>query len=254
MEPESEPNIEISGKPYIRLYPASPDGAKWYEPDWPARKETKTKDAGKPRNMDKKQSTRTILKRSEPSKQESFVINAADLFESENRDVLDFGSAIHELLEKIEWCDEETDAERIIMEWTSGTTCGAEIVKDVSTQFRDALKSSEIRQALSRPTANAEVRREWKFDIILNGEWVSGAFDRVLIVRDKSGKPQEATIIDYKSNRIEPTEFHIKRITETYRKQMDMYRQALSMILNLPQDKITLKLLLTRIQKMVELE
>ena len=251
-ELEAEPNIIINGKPYIRLYPAKPGGENWYEPDWPDRKEKKSGEPIIVKAAKKHPSSRTLLKRSEPSKQESFVRKAADLFEPESRDVLDFGSAIHELLEKVGWCDERTDVEKIINEWSPSAGCSGEIYTDVCTQFRNTLKSEDIRKALSKPDENSLLRREWKFDIILDNEWVSGAFDRVIILNNADGKPVGATIMDYKSNRIEPTPSQISHVLERYRKQMEIYRRALSHILGISEKNIELKLLLTRIHKIVQ--
>ncbi len=254
MEPEVESNININGKPYVQIYPEKSGDRNWYESRWPITEEKQSREVKVSGTARKRKSRRIILKRSEPSKQESFVRRAADLFEPESRDVLDFGSAIHELFEKIEWCDEKTDADKIISEWSSSAGCTGEIYTDVCTQFRDTLTSEEIRRALAKPDKNAILRREWKFDIILDNEWVSGAFDRVIILNSADSKPTGAIIMDYKSNRIEPTSFHINRIAETYRKQMELYRRALSQILGISEKKIELKLLLTRIHKIITLE
>ncbi|MDD4872489.1 MAG: UvrD-helicase domain-containing protein [Kiritimatiellae bacterium] len=254
IEPESEPNIKINGKPYVRLYPSKPGGENWYESGWPSRKEGKHVVAQTKTSVKNRKSTRTILKRSEPSKQVTFVQKAAALFDSVNHDVRYFGSAIHELLEKIEWYDNKTDTEKIINKWVPSVECSEQVYRDVCTQFRNTLKSKEVQRALSRPGENADVRREWRFDIILNKEWVSGAFDRVIIINDGKGKPTSATIMDYKSDQIEATESDIKKTERKHRNQMETYRRALSGILNLPQDKIKLQILLTRIQRVLVLD
>ena len=181
----------------------------------------------------------------EPSTQEPVVRPAAALFARENRDVLDFGSAIHHLFEQIIWI-EDVDVEKILQDWREVAAVSPDVERDVSLQFRRAVKSPEVRHALSRPKGQVDLWREKRFEIVLEkGEWVSGAFDRVAILRDGEGRVAGATIFDYKSNRVE-TDSQIRKTAEGYRPQLSLYGRALSRILAIPRSAITLSLLFTR--------
>jgi ATP-dependent helicase/nuclease subunit A len=189
-------------------------------------------------------STRTRLERVEPSTEKEVITSAAHLFSAESRDVLDFGSAIHELFEAVEWIN-DLDPEAVIAAWLERSSNTEEVKRDVCTQFRNALTLEPVKKALSRPQGHVELWRERSFEIVLESQWVSGQFDRVTILRDQDGHAVSASILDYKSNRIDqPAQF--KETTEHYRPQLELYGRALAQILKLPETAIVKQLLFTR--------
>jgi ATP-dependent helicase/nuclease subunit A len=197
-----------------------------------------------PDNYNTQPSIRTQLERIEPSTEKEIITSAALLFKPEMRDVLDFGSAIHALFEAVEWI-EDMDVEAVIQDWLKRSTDGELVKRDVCTQFRNAVMVPAVRSALAQPAGTSELWREKRFEVILESQWVTGIFDRVTIIKDKKGTPQSATILDYKSNRVETPE-KLKETTETYRPQLDLYQRALSHILRIPKAAITKQLLFTR--------
>ena len=66
------------------------------------------------------------------------------------------------------------------------------------------------------------------------------------MLRDEKGKVQQATIIDYKSDDI-PDDSTVKELAGRYRRQMELYRGALSNILGLDPVNIAIKLLFVRL-------
>jgi len=251
MEPEAQPNTRINRSEYIRLYSSSEAGEKWFEARWPIEKSVTAPAAKTVRGKDysKCKSMRKMLKRSEPSKQEQYERKASSMFDPESHDVLGFGSVIHKLFEQVEWVDKETDPDKIAKSVNISSCCSASVYDDACVQFRQALRSPEVRKALTKPAGNVELWREKGFDIVVDGEWISGIFDRVIIARNATGRATDAVILDYKSNRIEDEAGDIRRTAESYRRQMELYRLALSGILGLPQGRIAIQLLLTRIHK-----
>jgi len=246
-EPESEPNITINSKSYVRLYSSGLGSEKWYESfqETPAQEKAAGAAVSAPVDFSKRASRRKVLQRSEPSQQDSFERKASDLFKPVTKDVLDFGSAIHELFEKIEWLDAKTDVEAIIRSWRPSPPCDQKVYDDVLSQFRKCLQSSEVREALVRPTGVVELWREKSFEIILHGQWISGIFDRVVIRKNASGQPVGAVILDYKSNQDIDSEASMRNKAKQYQPQMEMYRRALSGILGLAADRISPALLFT---------
>ena len=181
----------------------------------------------------------------EPSGQEEFVQRADRLFVAETSEVRSFGTAIHELFEQVAWI-EEADAEQIIGAWRPSSGCSEDVKRDVAAQFRRALQAAAVREALAQPEGEAELWREKRFEIVLeNEEWLSGAFDRVVIERDATGKVTRAAVIDYKSDRVVVGPA-MDRAVETYRPQLRLYGRALSRILRLPESRIALRILFTR--------
>ncbi len=91
-----------------------------------------------------------------------------------------------------------------------------------------------------------EVWREKAFELLIDGEWISGVFDRVVLVRaEVGGKVEKADIIDYKTSRVEG-EKAIATEAEYYRPQMTVYRQALAKLTGLAEKDIRCLLVFTR--------
>jgi len=173
------------------------------------------------------------------------------LFHPENRATLEFGSAIHELLRAVEWA-EAADVEGIIRAFHARSAAAADVRRDAAAQFRQALADPEVRRALARPAGRAELWREQAFEAVLGDQWISGAFDRVVIQRDDAGQAQAAVILDFKSHRVAAAGLQAK--AEDCRAQLEWYRRALALLLRLPPDRIRLQILFTRPGQVVELE
>lgn len=193
-----------------------------------------------------RESRRTPLVRMEPSAQEAAPRNAAWLFAPESRDVLDFGSAIHRLFQRFNWVA-DSDPESIIADWQETAAVTADVKRDVAIQFRNALACPDVIAALSRPETehSPELWLEKRFEIVYESKLITGAFDRVVILRDAQGSPVSATITDFKSNRL-TTDKDLRRSVHDYSPQLRMYGDALSTILKLDPADIQLQLLYTR--------
>jgi len=193
----------------------------------------------------KRPSQRRKLVHIEPSSREETVTRLSWVFDAESRAVLDFGSAIHALFERVEWI-EDADAETIVEQWLAESGAIADDVRhDACTQFRQALANGDVRSELARPAPDAELWREKSFEVILDGALVSGAFDRVTIVRNAKGRLAHATVLDYKSNRI-AGESEFAEAVQRYAPQLDLYRRALARILDAPLPRIRARILFTR--------
>lgn len=246
-DPEAAANITINKKACSELYSPESGNRNWYESFPMIPDSAKAGGPGRHRSADfcNRASRRKALDRSEPSREDVFEREAAELFNPETRDVLDFGSAIHELFEKIGWLDKETNTEEIIEQWIPSRAFEQKVQDDVISQFRNSLESEEVRAALARPEGNTELWREKSFEIILDERWISGVFDRVVITRDEAGNPTGAAILDFKSDRNIDTKVGMRNKAEHYRPQMELYRRALAGILSLAEDRISTELVFT---------
>jgi ATP-dependent exoDNAse (exonuclease V) beta subunit len=97
-----------------------------------------------------------------------------------------------------------------------------------------------------------EVRREQPFELLLEGRWVSGVFDRVALRGDGGGGERQAEILDFKSDRVDD-EASLNRAVESHRAQMQLYRKALAHITGIPPDRISTLLLFTSSPRIVTL-
>lgn len=134
-------------------------------------------------------------------------------------DAADLGTEIHEVLSRITWNPSEADL----------TKCSAP-AKELLERF---LRSDEARRVFTKPDGNWDLWNERTFDIELDGNWVSGCFDRVH-VRREGDRPVEALILDYKTNRSSPGAIAVE-----YEGQMEQYRKAASVLLGLPVERIS---------------
>lgn len=185
------------------------------------------------------------LKRVEPSRGDSEVRPADWLFKPESRGVLDFGTLIHEYLAQVEWSD-SCDADSILASWKPSKTFDEGVRKDADVQFRKLMASPDVLGALARPTGKPDLWREKRFELVDGETWISGAFDRVLVFRDAAGRPARATIMDFKSNRIQ-TEADMADRADLYKHQLVLYRRALSRILKMDEGSIDVQILFTRL-------
>ncbi len=187
---------------------------------------------------------RLRLRRRTPSDSEPLTKSAAQIFNPTNGEACDFGTRVHTIFEEIEWADESTLAD-LQTKWEDRGAGAASVVNDALDQVMGSLANDEIRAVFSRPAANALVWREKKFEVLLKGEWLSGIFDRVVIEQDAVGKASQATIIDFKTNRVS-TAVEIAGSVENYRHQLEIYREVLQRLTGLTREKIRCGLLYTR--------
>lgn len=117
------------------------------------------------------------------------------------------------------------------------------------------LQHDAVRAALSRRFGKGEtVWRERSFIVADGPRLLRGTFDRVAVERDADGKATAAHLIDFKSDRVEAGSEELAERVEAYRPQVEAYRRALSMMLQLDAARISAALLFTTPGVSVELE
>jgi hypothetical protein len=127
------------------------------------------------------------------------------------------GTEVHELLAQVEWLGEDPDY--------SGVSDGAgQLVREFLASDRAA--------ALRRPEGNCIVWREKAFDVEIDGEPVSGIFDRVHLTLGADGRPVKAAIYDFKTDK-SPVD-----LRERYRDQLDAYRKAAAALMGMAPDQV----------------
>ena len=134
-------------------------------------------------------------------------------------DAADLGTEIHEVLSRIEWDPSAVDF-----------STSSDKARELLEPF---LRSEEARSVFTKPGEDYELWNEKPFDLMIDGQWISGIFDRVQILRER-GRPVKADILDYKTNRATP-----EAIKEEYEGQMEQYRKAAAQLLGLPIENVT---------------
>jgi len=144
----------------------------------------------------------------------------------------------HAVFEQIEWIESERDIEKAL----EGIQARGEILKDVA----ECLEEPSVLELFVKKEEAVELWREKAFELLIDNKWISGVFDRVVLVRDgEGGKVIGADIIDYKTSKVEGEE-EIAAEAAYYRSQMDVYQQALTKLTGLSETKIHCLLVFTQ--------
>ena len=146
----------------------------------------------------------------------------------------EFGTAVHEVFEQIEW-------------WTPGQPLEGD--KDAVALVRKCLEVPEIRSLFTPDTGRDEVLREVPVEFMESDAWWSGIIDRLILRRDKNGCLQKAILIDFKTDSVESATTLRKRYSE----QLAIYRRAISTALKLGGDQIEVGLLSTHMKTLAAL-
>lgn len=185
-----------------------------------------------------------------PSDQKASVVGGAPLFALEGGRArsIEFGLAVHAAFAEVEWLD-AAKLKDFSEAWSKRGDAGAEALA--------CLRAPELAHLWekSRHTANgltAEVWRERAFEVVLDGVWITGAFDRVIVVRDAGGCALRASVIDFKTDRMERGA-DLREAAERHAAQLKIYRRVVAMLTGLAPAAVTGEVIMTRVQRRVEI-
>ena len=164
------------------------------------------------------------------------------IFSLDRGDSAEFGTAVHELLAQVEWLEAAALA-RFSKAWEEGGAAGQEAVA--------CLRAGELAEVWARPVAvRAEVWRERSFEVVLDGVWVTGVFDRVMVEADAAGRAVRATVFDFKTDRLEAGA-DTGAVTARHAGQLNQYRRVAGMLTGLDAAAVGCELVLTRLRRCV---
>ncbi len=126
------------------------------------------------------------------------------------------GTRIHALLAKIEWLSE------------------AEIPQELETFFA----SPTAREIFRKPPTPHLLWRERAFECEIDGRWVAGIFDRVLIHQDTTETPVKTELVDFKTGSADDA-----TLEKRHAAQMSVYREAVALLLGLDLANVTTKVI-----------
>ena len=225
------------------------------EKDWHHVIETTDPDASLetkplPPDYHKRQSRRQRVLSVSPSRSAEEASGADVLFTDAAHEGRELGSAVHECFEQLEWYDPSI-INQLCDEWKQSSRHDEALKQSAILHVKSAMESGEVREALEKPAGDVEVWREKSFEIILDKEWITGTFDRVVITNDKSGIPVSAVIMDYKSNDV--TEESLTGMAAHYQPQLQFYQKVLAKMLDIGIDEIQMQLIFTKIGRVATL-
>ena len=167
---------------------------------------------------------------------------AARTFGLERNTGVAFGSTLHALLAEVEWGGAPA-IELFSTAWSSVGTAGVEALA--------CLRAPALAPVWMRPTAHTEVWRERAFEVVLDGVWLTGVFDRVLVERDASGAASGAWVFDFKTDR--PNSGGEEGIIlAKHADQLQLYRRVAAVLIGLPEARVECALVMTASRSLVE--
>jgi ATP-dependent helicase/nuclease subunit A len=173
-----------------------------------------------------------------PSEERRGPISAAQLFAAGG--AVDFGSAVHELLARVEWAD-SAETGQIGVAWPGRGPAGAEALA--------CLDAPELAGVWARPKAQqSEVWRERAFEVVLDGAWVSGVLDRAIVCRNASGQAVSATVYDFKTDALAPGT-DLAAESARHAGQLNLYRRAVAALTGLPAKSVDCEIVFTRLRQ-----
>ena len=181
--------------------------------------------------------------------------NRVSVFSAGSRRGKAKGTIIHALFERIEWLSSDITKENLYFNYLK-------VARQVSRGFDDKfyeltvneffeiLQKKQIRDILTKPEENCEVKNELRFAAIINEKLTNGTFDRVVFFPDSSS-PEKVEIYDYKTDAV-ITEEEIKLAVENYTPQVNCYKKAILNGCNLDAEKVKARLVFTTPDKIID--
>ncbi|HUF63546.1 MAG TPA: UvrD-helicase domain-containing protein [Verrucomicrobiales bacterium] len=172
------------------------------------------------------------LFRRTPSAEPASTLSGAQLFDLEILRARELGAAVHTLFEAIEWLAPGGAWDRAALPESLIASAPPEAIEQVAR----CLAHPEIRGLFERRNNTAVAWREKRFEVVLADTWISGAFDRVNLLRDPDGALREVVVIDFKTDHCPDGDLDM--LAGRHRRQMDLYRRAAGQLTRMPLEKV----------------
>ena len=111
-----------------------------------------------------------------------------------------------------------------------------------------ACLSAPVLAGLWAAPTGAELWRERSFEVVLDGAWVTGIFDRVVVERDAGGRARRARVIDFKTDRV-PSAAELTEAVARHAPQINLYRRVVAILAGLPLTAVECELVFTRLRR-----
>lgn len=160
------------------------------------------------------------------------------------------GDAVHARLAKVGWLDDVS-----LRAATDVAPVTADLLADSAARelVAAALQAPEVRALLRCPGAGSTtVWTERAFDCILDGEWTSGIFDRLVLHRDASGRVEGVEVCDWKTDATVAGAAGEADAVARHCGQLLAYAQAAGSLFGVEPRSVRLRLVLVRHGRVLE--
>ena len=199
-------------------------------------------------------------------------VKLSAILQKEKSTGIDRGALFHAWLERIAWLDEKPFTDEELRQVATAKLATHLDVDRCITQFRSLIQRPNIAKVLSRSayqsaremsfsaSVQAELARgvcepdlhqERRFSVIDAGQLLSGAIDRLVLIR-QAGQVIAADILDFKTDALpEGDGAALQEIAAAYRDQMRSYAKAVGRMYRLSPDRISTRLVLLSIGQVI---
>jgi ATP-dependent helicase/nuclease subunit A len=184
-----------------------------------------------------------VLRRSSltPSDAKAGKVSGSRLFALHANRAASFGRLVHGLLAKVKWSGEK-ETLRLEESWRKEGAAGAEALA--------CLLAPDLAEVWVKPSSvRADVWRERAFEIILEGVWVTGVFDRVSICYDEAGQAVRARVYDFKTDRGVDRDF--ARAIARHEEQLALYRRVAAKLTGLSPAAVSVEVVFTELARKI---
>ena len=178
-----------------------------------------------------------------PADGKAGLLPAAALFAAGAGQAASFGTMVHEVFSLVEWAGNAPAGGWAAVAAKTGASAEAVAV------VRACVEAPALTAVWARPAGDtAEVWRERAFEVVLDGAWVTGVFDRVGVARDATGRATAVTVWDFKTDYVE-TEADVVTAMARHTRQLNLYRQVAAVLTGLDPEQVVCELVLTRLRR-----
>ena len=107
--------------------------------------------------------------------------------------------------------------------------------------MRGFLEKPIAKDVFTKPEKPHNLWRERAFDVMLDGQWISGVFDRVMVHQSPDSRPISAIVYDFKTDQGNSVDIEAR-----YEGQMEIYRKAACKLLCLTEAQVKSQILCVR--------
>jgi ATP-dependent helicase/nuclease subunit A len=180
-----------------------------------------------------------------PSAMKTSQLKGSLVFELGRNRSADFGSAVHERFAAIDWIPNDG-----VETWASvwNERYGA---NEATEEALACLRAPELGGIWRKPSGASargpavEVWRERTFEMVLDRDWVTGVFDRVVVMRGEDGLAVAATVVDFKTDRLE-ADIDWAQAAARHAGQLNLYRRVVSILTGIPLIQVRCELVFTQ--------
>ena len=181
---------------------------------------------------------RSWVKSSPSQMHDHATVKASELLNLQASGGQRYGTLVHAMLECVGFIDEGVPTIQELCQAASPVDSPGIDLEQTAGMIRQAMSSPAALQVLQRNGADV-LWRERRFMVRIDDRLVTGSYDRVHLWYS-NGKPIRAVLIDYKTDRVD--DGTVADVVERYSEQIQLYRKALSMALQLDAEAIQAKL------------